>query len=39
MKRNRRWVKSVIEESKKDVRLPWQRKARHAKSPKGRRAA
>lgn len=39
MKRNRRWMKSAIEESKKEVRLPWERKARHAKKPKGQRAA
>ncbi len=28
MKRKSRWMKSVIEESKKEVRLPWQRKER-----------
>jgi len=28
MKRNRRWMKSAIEASKKDVRLPWDRKVR-----------
>ncbi len=28
MKRNRRWMKSAIAESKKDVRLPWERKGK-----------
>lgn len=37
MKRNRRWMKSVIEESKKEVRLPWERKAR--RKPEIKRAA
>jgi len=39
MKRKSRWMKSVIAESKKDVRLPWERKARHAKAAKPRARA
>ncbi len=38
MKRKSRWMKSVIAESKKEVRLPWDRKARAQRS-RPRRAA
>ncbi len=38
MKTKRRWMKSVIEESRKDVRLPWQNKRAKAR-PAKRRAA
>ncbi len=39
MKRNRRWMKSAIEESKKDVRLPWERKGRRKPAASSKRAA
>ena len=41
MKQNRRWMKSAIEASKQEVRLPWERKARHKapKRPKSSRRA